>query len=106
MRFILSVVLIPLVVGCASYKHERKVDVLTGATTETTSFRSPWLTKTTVEGLKSRVSDKADKNGARSYTRSIGVGSVANETDVEGLKALEALIGRSLLEALKTSTVP
>lgn len=93
-----------LFLGCASYTNIRSMDPKTSVVTETTRVRAPFLTKSTVDGLKTHVSDRVDKNGVHSYNKSLGLTNASNEADVEGIKAFQALIGQSLLEALKKTT--
>lgn len=90
------------ITGCASYTNTRSIDPKSSVVTETTKLRAPFLTKSTIEGLKAHVSDRTDKNGVHSYSKSIGLTNASSETDVEGIKALQSLIGSALLESLKT----
>lgn len=99
-----SIIGAQLFLGCASYTNIRSMDPKTSVVTETTRVRAPFLTKSTVEGLKTHVSDRVDKNGVHSYNKSLGLTNASNEADVEGIKAFQALIGQSLLEALKKTT--
>lgn len=89
--------------GCASYTNTRSIDPKTSVVTETTRLKAPFLTKSTIEGLKTHVSDRVDKNGVHSYSKSIGLTNASSETDVEGIKALQSLIATGLVEALKTA---
>jgi len=91
--------------GCSSYRHTRSFDPATGATSELTSFRAPWLSKTAIAGLKSRTTE-SHKTNSFNYSRAVGVDTVTNETDVEGINALNALIGNALLQALKAGAKP
>jgi hypothetical protein len=98
---LLVLAFIPLLIGCTTYTHTRSIDPRTSVVTEETKLRAPWLTKAAIIGLKSRVSDRTDSKGIHSYSRSIGLDSGTSETDVEGVRAVQALIGSVLVEALK-----
>ena len=74
--------------GCTSYRHERFTD--SGQPIE----------RTTLQDLKTRVSEK---RGTNTYTRTLGVESVENKTDSEGVAALESLLGRLLMDGLKAA---
>lgn len=103
MKKIVSIICVSITVSaCTSYTHSR-FDPQSGNAIESTSLRAPWLTKTAIAGLKSRVSDKHATNGVSTYTRSIGVESVDSSVDAAGIQAIESLIGRALLEGLKTT---
>lgn len=99
---VIAIVVASAGAGCVSYRHTR-ADPGSGAPIETTVVRAPWLTKTTVEGLKSRTSEKRDKAGVTSYSRSIGLEAAKSETDVEGVKALESLLGSLLIRGLSVA---
>jgi hypothetical protein len=91
--------------GCASYRHSRQADPTTGIMTEETSVRAPWLTKTAIQGLKTRTTESRTKDKS-TYSRSVGVDATSVEADVEGINALRALLGDALIQALKTSVKP
>lgn len=84
--------------GCTSYRHERFTDA--GQPIERTTLSAPFLTKTTLQDLKTRVSEK---RGTNTYTRTLGVESAENKTDSEGVAALESLLGRLLVDGLKAA---
>lgn len=88
-----------LTTGCLGYKHAR-YDPASGNPIETTRISSPFLTKTSIEGLKSNTEDSRSTNGASKYRRVIGVTSAENKVDTEGVNALESLIGRAILTGL------
>lgn len=88
-----------IISGCASYSHTRN-DPTTGKAIETTHLRAPWLTKTTIAGLKTRVTDK---HGTDVYSRTVGLETGTNSTDVEGIDALNRLIGNAVLSGLKSA---
>lgn len=85
--------------GCTSYRHAR-FDAESGKPIEETSLRAPFLTKSTISGLKSRVSDK---HGTNVYTRTVGVETAESRTDAEGVDAMGRLVGTLLLQALQAS---
>lgn len=87
-----------LAAGCTSFRHERFSDA--GQPIERTTLSAPWLTKTSLENLKSRTSEK---RGTNTYTRSLGLDAAEARTDAEGVAALQSLIGQALLQALKTA---
>lgn len=89
--------------GCTSYRHERW-DPESGKPIELTSVHAPWLTKTAIEGIKSKTTDK---RGTNIYSRTLGIDSANAQTDVEGVNALRGLLGDVLIQALsKTAPVP
>ena len=98
MKSLIAILVLSSMTGCASYRHTRK-DATTGTIIEETTLRAPWLSKTVVQGLKTRTSDK---HGTNIYTRSVGLENATNETDAEGIKALQGLIGAALLQALSS----
>ena len=81
--------------GCTTYKHERWVE---GKPVERTVLYAPFLTKTAINGLKSRTTEKA---GA--YSRSVGVDSANAEVDTNGVQAVESLLGKALIQALNAA---
>lgn len=99
-----SVIAISLT-GCTSYRHAR-FDPNTGAQVESTSLMAPFLTKTTIAGLKTRVTDAHTTDGAVKYTRSVGIDGIDAAVDAAGVQAVESLIGRALVESLRKSVVP
>ena len=94
----LSLLAVLCLSACTSYRHERFSDA--GQPIERTTLSSPFLTKTTLQDLKTRVTEK---RGTNSYTRSVGVEGVENKTDSEGVAALESLLGRLLMDGLKAA---
>lgn len=93
-RLIFAAVLLS---GCTSYRHARYAD---GKLTEETHLRAPFLTKTAIAGLKTRVSDK---HGTDVYTRSVGVESATGQADAEGIDAINRFVGQAILSAAKVA---
>lgn len=88
--------------GCLGYKHARYSDG--GQMIEETRLRAPFLTKTTIEGLKTSTKQTHGTNGVGSYTRTVGVSSADNQTDSAGIQALEGLLGRAILSGLNAAS--
>lgn len=84
--------------GCLGYRHTRYSE--TGKPLEETRLNSPFLTKTTIEGLKTNTRQTTSTNGASTYSRQVGVSSADNAVDTAGVQALESLIGRAIMTGL------
>jgi len=82
--------------GCTTYKHRRFSDA--GQPIESTSLYAPFLTKTAIQGLQTKVSDT---RGTNKYTRGVGVDAAEARADADGIAAMERLIGQAILSAAK-----
>ena len=87
--------------GCLGYRHARYSD--NGELLEETRLRTPFLTKTTIEGLKTSTKQTRSTNGASSYVRTVGVSSADSQTDAAGIQAMESLLGRAILTGLNAA---
>lgn len=85
-----------LAIGCTTYKHRRFSDA--GQPIESTSLYAPFLTKTTIAGLQTKVTDQ---RGTNRYTRGVGVDTAEARADADGIAAMERLIGQAILSAAK-----
>lgn len=85
-----------LALGCTTYKHRRFSD--SGQPLESTSLYAPFLTKTTIAGLATKVTDV---RGTNKYTRGVGVDAAEARADADGIAAMERLIGQAILSAAK-----
>lgn len=86
--------------GCTSYTHERFAT--DGKPIERTTLHAPFLTKTALQNLKTQVHEK---RGTDTYSRTVGLDGVQNSVDSEGLAAMQALLGKLLLDGLKAAAV-